>query len=118
MCGGGGGGIGLGGGSGLGIPGMDQVTHAVTNMVGSAITLGKNLVVPQVPNPGSPEGAGAPPAPAGQTLGTSAPSQEAQRPSNSAGATQAGSAGSTLLTGGQGVAPSMLTLGRNTLLGQ
>lgn len=30
---------------------------------------------------------------------------------------QAGTAGSTLLTGGQGVSPSLLALGKNTLLG-
>jgi hypothetical protein len=48
------------------------------------------------------------------------PDQAALRPGGGAQATGAamGSAGSTLLTGGGGVSPSLLSLGKNTLLGQ
>ena len=92
---------------------LDPIANAVSSIVTGAV----KLAVPQVPNMGQPAPVGAPPA-AGGSLGEGAPSQASQRPQNSAGARAAGGAGSTLLTGGGGVAPSMLTLGRNTLLGQ
>jgi hypothetical protein len=46
------------------------------------------------------------------------PDEAARRSSVSVGAAAAGQAGSTLLTGAQGVSPSTLSLGKNSLLGQ
>ena len=94
-----------------------HLDDAVKSLVGAGVNLAKNLIAPSVPNPGQPPAVTAPPGQA-QATGTAAPAQAAQRPQNSAGSLAPGAAGSTLLTGGQGVAPSMLTLGRNTLLGQ
>ena len=94
-----------------------SIGDAVSGLVTGVGNVVKSIVVPKVPNPGEPPAVTAPPAQA-QATGTAAPAQAAQRPQNSAGSLAPGAAGSTLLTGGQGVAPSMLTLGRNTLLGQ
>lgn len=93
---------------------FDGLTNAVTGVVSGAFNVLKAAAIPQAPDPGQPGAPGTPPS----SSGSAAPSQAAQRPQNSAGSLSPGSAGSTLLTGGQGVAPSMLTLGRNTLLGQ
>jgi len=82
-----------------------------TGLLGLGMGIAKNIV-PATPPLAQPPVPGTPPSTPQQ-----APQAES-RPLNSAGATQVGSAGSTLLTGAGGVAPSMLTLGRNTLLGQ
>lgn len=59
------------------------------------------------------------PAAAAAPVGQAAqqPDQAALRGAAGTGNAGAASAGSTLLTGGKGVAPSLLTLGKNTLLG-
>ena len=90
--------------------------HAISNMVNGGVNLvatGLDSMkgfltpqMPQMPDMKMPEAPPAGPAQAGE-----------QRPVAGAGS-KVGSAGSTLLTGGAGVAPSMLTLGKNTLLGQ
>lgn len=80
--------------------------NPLKNMIGSAMSAAA------LPAPAAAATPAAPQAPV-------APDQAALRSAGAGGnsGAQATSAGSTLLTGGKGVQPSLLTLGKNTLLG-
>jgi hypothetical protein len=88
---------------------VGAVTKGIGDVIG-AVMKPFTPQVPQAPQAPTPE---KPP----ELQAAKAPDQAALRGAAAGGATP-GSAGSTLLTGGQGVAPSLLSLGKNTLLGQ
>lgn len=91
---------------------FDPMSAVVSALAGQALggLFGKKSGTPQ---PATPAVSAPPASQAAQT-----PDESAVRASSSRGASEMGSAGSTLLTGGQGVSPTLLALGKNTLLGQ
>lgn len=103
--------IGGGGGGGI-IGGFDPISMVASMVVGSLVSsiFSGNKQQGQAPQVQAPS---APPAP--QAAKT--PDQAVMRQGSGNGAASVGSAGSTLLTGGMGVSPSLLSLGKNTLLG-